>query len=81
MQDVNAAYDAIQKMRSGGAGGRSNAGQGYSGQESSPEYMQIRRMINANRFGAADSALENIPVADRVAEWHYLKSITMMHRG
>ena len=79
MQDVNAAYDAIQKLRSTGGGG--HAGQGYTGQGGSPAYMQIRRMINANRFGAADSALENIAVADRGAEWHYLKSITLMHRG
>ncbi len=80
MQDVNAAYDAIQKMRASGTRGQSDFGQSYAGQGTA-EYMQIRRMINANRFGAADSALENIAVTDRGAEWHYLKSITLMHRG
>ena len=80
MQEVNAAYDEIQRMRASGSRGQSYSGQGYAGQ-SSAEYMQIRRMINANRFGAADSALESIAVADRGAEWHYLKSITLMHRG
>jgi curved DNA-binding protein CbpA len=80
MQEVNAAYDEIQRMRASGARGQSYSRQSYAG-EGSAEYMQIRRMINANRFGAADSALENIAVADRGAEWHYLKSITLMHRG
>lgn len=80
MQEVNAAYDTIQKMRASGARRQSGAGQGYAG-GGNAEYMQIRRMISANRFGAADSALENIAAEDRGAEWHYLKSITMMHRG
>ena len=83
MQEVNAAYDEIQKMRSMGAAGGGQgyySGTGYAGQ-GDPMYQQIRRMIQANRFGAADSALENIAVANRAAEWHYLKSVTLMHRG
>ena len=82
MKDVNAAYEAIQKMRGAGYGrGQSGSGQSYSGGTDDPTYMQIRRMINANRFGAADSALESIAINERPAEWHYLKSVTLMHRG
>ena len=85
MQQINAAYEEIQRMRAGGASGgsqhsyRSGTGAGTGG--TSAQYVQIRRMINANRFGAAETALEQIPMNERIAEWHYLRSVTLMHRG
>ena len=78
MQAVNAAYEDIQRMRSESGRGQQSS---YNAGQGDPNYMHIRRMINANRFGAADSALEGIAIGERNAEWHYLKSITLMHRG
>ncbi len=78
MQEINEAYDEIQKMRSADG----DRGSSYSGQGSANRvYAEIRRNINARRFGAAESALNKIPEFDRGAEWHYLTSVTLMHRG
>lgn len=80
MQEINEAYDTIEKMRSEGSRGGSSSY--YAGGAShSPVYAEIRRNINARRFGAAESALGRIPEYDRGAEWHYLTSVTLMHRG
>lgn len=69
MQEINEAYDEIERLRaSGGAG-------------SAMGYGEIRAKINAGRFADADSALSAIPEANRGAEWHFLKSIILMRRG
>lgn len=76
MQEVNAAYDEIQKMRSSGAKtNNQNSGYSYSG---SAEYGEIRRMINDRRFKDAERELFAIPEFDRTAEWHYLMSVVLM---
>lgn len=83
MQEINAAYDEIQRMRS--AGGSAYKGNGTYYQsgtgDSSGIYYEIRTAINSHRFGEAERLLSDIPEADRVAEWHYLQSIVLMKRG
>lgn len=85
MQEVNAAYDEIQRMRS--AGGSSYKGGGtyykdYSGSESAGGvYIDIRKAINSHRFGEAERLLAGIPETERIAEWHYLTSVVLMKRG
>ncbi len=85
MQEINAAYDQIQKMRSNK--GKSYRGGGtyyndYSGTgTSSGVYIEIRQMINSRRFGEAERTLAGIPMSERTAEWHYLTSVILMQRG
>ena len=85
MQEINSAYDEIQRIRS--SGGSSYRGNGtyyssYSGTGStSGVYYEIRQLINSRRFGEAERRIANIPISDRTAEWHYLNSIILMHRG
>ena len=81
MQEINAAYDEIQKMRSkkSKSGNAGNTGGGYG--SSSGIYAEIRMMINNRRFTEAERALMNISQYDRTAEWHYLTSVLLMHRG
>ena len=85
MQEVNAAYDEIQRMRS--AGGKSYNGGGtyyesYSGQGSAGGvYVDIRKAINSRRFSEAERLLADVAEADRIAEWHYLTSVVLMKRG
>ncbi len=97
MQEINAAYDQIQKERASGSGQKDsygsggygnysygNYGYGYStgnGGTYNKEYAEIRHMINDNRFSDAEKRLSAVPEASRVAEWHYLKSIILMRRG
>ena len=86
MQEINLAYDEIQKMRSG-SGNSSYSGGGtyyesYSGTGStSGVYYEIRRCINAKRFAEAERRIAEVPISDRTAEWHYLNSVLLMRRG
>ena len=86
MQEINLAYDEIQKIRSG-SGSSSYKGGGtyyesYSGTGStSGVYYEIRRCINAKKFAEAERRIAEIPISDRTAEWHYLSSVLLMRRG
>lgn len=85
MQAINAAYDQIQKERAGGHGQGDRGGSyqndytGYGSQ--SGVYAEVRRSLNARRFAAAERLLMSVPESERVAEWHYLISIVLMHKG
>ena len=85
MQEINAAYDEIQRMRS--AGGSAYKGNGtyydsYSGTgSSSKNYIENRNLINTKRFREAERRLFEMPISERTAEWHYLNSVILMHKG
>ncbi len=82
MKEINAAYDEIQKMRSGqykGAAGQSSGGQTYSG--GGNRYVYVRQLINARRLNDAAQVLANIPEDQRGAEWHYLMGVVAVGRG
>ena len=86
MQQINAAYDQIQREREG-RGDRAYQGTGtyydtYSGSgEDAAVYGEIRSLLNSRRFGEAEKRLEAIETGRRSAQWHYLKSIVLMRRG
>lgn len=79
MQEINAAYEEIQKIRSGKSSGSSNNNY-YSG-SSTGVYADIRRKINDRRFGDAERMLFSVLESERTAEWHYLLSVTLMSRN
>lgn len=87
MQEINSAYDEIQRMRSSGSGSSTYRGGGtyydsYSGTgSSSGVYTEIRRLINSRRFFEAERHIAEVPISDRTAEWHYLYSVVLMHKG
>ncbi len=80
MQEINAAYDEIQKMRQSGSSSQSGNGYAYTG-STTGIYGDIRRKINARQFKDAERDLFTILDADRTAEWHYLMSIILMQRN
>ena len=81
MQEINLAYEEIQRMRSSGSSnGQNNGSYSYTGSTSGVFY-EIRTLINSRRFNEAGKRLSDIPDADRGAEWHYLYSVILMHRG
>ena len=84
MQEINEAYEEIKRQRSS-SHSSSSSGNSYTGAGSGGSgnniYMSIRIMINSGQFAQAEQELERISEADRVAEWHYLKSIVLMRRG
>ena len=95
MKEINEAYDAIKneridaKMREQtGEGYRQNTGKTGSGRTGGDPndphyaaYCEARRYLNSRRVAAADGILSRIPENERSAEWHFLKSVVLMHRG
>ena len=80
MQEINAAYDEIQRIRQGGAENK-RAHTGSYSTSGSGAYYQIRNLINSRRFGEAERLINDVPEMDRGAEWHYLQSVVLMHKG
>jgi len=81
MQQINEAYDRIQKERAR-RGDTGNTSDAYTGETNSfGVYADIRRMLNARKFGEAERVLFSVPDAERTAEWHYLASVILMKRG
>lgn len=76
MQEVNEAYDEIQKMRA--SGGTTSGGSYYNGQG---QFNHIRVLINQKRFNDAGKQLASVDKLDRTAEWHYLMSVVLMQKG
>ena len=85
MQEINSAYDEIQRIRSNRKSSYKGNGtyyQSYSGSGStSGVYFEIRKLINSKRFHEAERRIAEIPISERTAEWHYLNSVLLMHRG
>ncbi len=89
MQEINEAYDTIKDMRSGNSRGTSkNAGYGSygaggynAGYSGATSFAEIRRMINAGQYTAADTALGAVPAEKRDAEWHFLRGCILLRRG
>lgn len=80
MQEINAAYEEIQKMRAKKNKKSTSSGTGYSS-GSTGQYAEIRRKINNRRFAEAERELFTIPDAARGAEWHYLLSVVLMSKN
>ena len=88
MQEINAAYDEIQRDRTSTGG--SSSGSGYSssysggytsGNSSSGIYTTIRQKINERKYREAESLLMSVGEFDRTADWHFLNSVCLMQRG
>ncbi len=80
MQEINEAYDEIQRLRQSGGSSQTNSGYNYGGSTYGP-YVAIRNSLNAHRFAEAERALMAIAESERVAEWHYLYSVVLMRKG
>lgn len=86
MKEINAAYEEIQKIRSGGqsnenAGGSESRSYGsYSAGATSPEYAEIRRLINLGAIEEAERRLAQMPENARTAEWSFLMGCVATRR-
>ena len=83
MQEINAAYDAVQSERSGRKNANYQDNANYNSQNNNADdlYIEIRRRIQAGKIMDAEDMLNTVDEYDRVAEWHYLMSICLMQRG
>ena len=81
MQEINAAYDDIMRSREKAKNNDSNEQRSYTGGGSTGFYADVRRLVEARRFREAEQSLSSVAPNDRGAEWHYLTSVLLMHRG
>ena len=93
MKEINAAYEEITKMRSGGRSGGTSGGYGnyrgstggyqqqYSSQSSSGSSVlqQVRIAINTGNISRAEALLANY--SDHNAEWNFLRGAVCYRRG
>ena len=84
MQEINAAYDEIQRNRTTGSGSSYGNSYGHSSGSSnngSGVYAAVRQKINERRYREAEELLRNVPEFERTADWHFLVSVCLMQRG
>ena len=84
MKEVNEAYDAITKARSGGYSGGGYSGAAYQqsrGYESSSsgQFAQIRQLINAGDIDSAEQILQGMSLKN--GEWYFLMGSIAYRRG
>lgn len=88
MKEVNEAYDAITKSRSGGGnsygGYSSHGGSAYQSSRSysnssGNQFAQIRRYINMGNLDEAEQLLQGSPA--RNGEWYFLMGSIAYRRG
>ena len=89
MKEINAAYDAIQRERSGrgqayGPAAGSYQSQAYGGSQYQQRtggavFYQVRMAINRNDLGMAEQLLSRIE--DHNGEWNYLMGTICYRRG
>ncbi len=84
MKEINEAYDAITKMRSGGGHQSGGYQGGYqqsygSSSQGSSLYNQVRQAINMGDLSRAEQLLRSAPNQD--AEWHFLTGSLAYRKG
>ena len=87
MQEINAAYDEIQRDRSeserSSSSSSSSYGYSYNNNYSSSSgiYATVRQKINERKYREAEQLLMSVSEFDRTADWHFLNSVCLMQRG
>ena len=86
MQEINAAYDEIQRDRTSTTSSSSSSGNSYNygyteGNSRSGVYATIRQKINERKYREAEELLYTVSDFDRTADWHFLNSVCLMQRG
>ncbi len=82
MKEINAAYEEIQKIKSGkGSSYYGNDRYSESSSSGDDRYTAVRVHINARRIVEAEAVLMSVPQNERNAEWYYLRGVTLLMRG
>ena len=84
LQEINEAYDMLIKNRSSSSSGSYSygnygAGSGNGGSYGTPDYMAVRRYIDAGNLTAAENILNS--TRDRSAEWFFLSGMLSYRKG
>lgn len=77
MKEINEAYDTLSKGGASASGGTSGRA-GYQ-QSASAEFAEVRSLIQQGRIDAAEAKLDGL--ANRTAEWYFLRGVIAQRRG
>ena len=78
LQEVNEAYDMLMK-KGGSSSYNYGYGSGSGGNGARPDYMHVRRLIDANNLREAERILNG--TRDRSAEWFFLAGMISYKKG
>lgn len=86
MSEINAAFDSVMNdRRTGSASSASRTdysyGQSQTSSASSSQFADIRVMIQQGRLVESEELLDGVPLANRDAEWYFLKGSVYYSRG
>ncbi len=81
MKEINAAYEEIQKMRSGGGSSSQNGSYQTYTASGTTSFYQVRKLIAEGRYSDAELIIDSTPAGDHGAEWNYLKGCLLTQRG
>lgn len=84
LQEINEAYDMLMKNRGSASSGSYSygnygTGSGSSGGYGTPDYMAVRRYIDAGNLTAVENILNS--TRDRSAEWFFLSGMLSYRKG
>ena len=81
MKEINEAYNAITRGRTGGSGGGQSYRyqQSYQQQGGSGLFAQVRQCINMGNLTRAEQLLRSAP--EQNAEWHFLYGYVAYRKG
>ncbi|MBE6591873.1 MAG: molecular chaperone DnaJ [Ruminococcaceae bacterium] len=77
MQQINEAYDEIQRMRASSQGSYRSS----SGGSSRQDLRRIRDLINSGQFAEAALVAESVSATLRNGEWYYLRALIYLRQG
>lgn len=82
MQEINAAYDEIEKIRKTGSSSYTGSTSGEAGSTNAhTSFAAIRTLLQNGAYNDARRQLEAVDPMDRGAEWHYLMGRALMGLG
>ena len=81
MKEINAAYEEIQRLRSGKGTSGSGYQQNRSNSQSRPLYAQVRNYINTGNVREAERLLRSVRREEQNAEWFFLLGCVYFKRG
>lgn len=80
MKEINEAYDAILKLRSGGTSGGGTCQQPQNGyRQGTGSYPHVRQLIHAGNLDGAEQAL--METESKNGEWYFLMGSIAYRRG
>ncbi|HVI39244.1 MAG TPA: J domain-containing protein [Anaerovoracaceae bacterium] len=79
LQEVNEAYEYLTKNKGKAGGYERNSGRSDGYQSQSPEFVEVRKMIDRGNLPGAEATLNRIQTKN--AEWFFLSGMISLRKG